>query len=126
MLAKVDLFKDILPSILETKKPVLTDPKDYNSFVINRALSYHPDCIFLANEMNILGDLDKILQYTFLINTVRPARRQFQRWAKPVQNADLECVKLYFGYGDLEATQALNVLTDEQIAIIRTKTKIGE
>jgi hypothetical protein len=121
-----DLFKDILPSILETKKPVLTNPKDYNSFLVNRALSYHYDCLFDANEMNRLRDLDKTLQYSFYINIIRAARRPFAKWAKSVKSQDLQAVKMYFGYSDAKAHEALHVLTEDQLAIIRTKTDIGE
>ena len=121
-----DLFKDILPSILERKKDILDNPKDYNPFMINRALSYHPDCIFEANEMNLLSNLDRKLQYSFYLNSIRPARRQFAKWAKPVHNQDLDSIKTYFGYGDSEAIAALSVLTEEQLATIRTRTKIDE
>ena len=63
-----DLFKDIIPSILQTKKNVLQDEldvKDYTPFVVNRALSYHMDCILYANEMNLYPEMDKDLQYQF-------------------------------------------------------------
>ena len=49
-----DLFKEIVPSILQTKKNVFEDDpdlKDYNPFIINRALSFHPDCIPYVEEM---------------------------------------------------------------------------
>ncbi len=61
-----DLFKDIIPSILQTKKNVLQDEidvKDYTPFVVNRALSYHMDCILYANELNLYPEMDKDLQY---------------------------------------------------------------
>ena len=121
-----DLFKEILPSILETKKDVLSNPKDYNAFMVNRALSYHPDCLFDANEMNCLSDLDKRLQYLFLISTIRPARRAFAKWSKPILQQDLESVKRYFKYGDREAIAALSVLTKDQLATIRQEVRIDE
>ena len=119
-----DLFKEIIPSILATKKDVLTTPKDYNAFIINRALSYHPDCLFDANVMNLLPGLDKRLQYLFMLNSIRPARRPFVKWAKPVAKDDLACVKLYFGYGDREAIQALGLLSEAQLVVIRERTRI--
>ena len=49
-----DLFKQVIPSILKTKKNVLldeVDTKEYKkqAFTVNRALSYHVDCILYAN-----------------------------------------------------------------------------
>ena len=64
-----DLFKDFLPSILQTKKPVLHDAidyKEYNPFVVNRALSYHMDCILYVNDMNLHPGIEKDLQYQYL------------------------------------------------------------
>ena len=121
-----DLFKDIVPSILQTKKPILEDEKDYNPFMVNRALSYHMDCIMYANQMNVNFGLDKKPQYDYLINIVRAKKRNFAKWEKPIQEDNLQSIKLFFGYSDAKAAEALKVLTDEQIDIIKEKTKIGD
>lgn len=121
-----DLFKDIVPSILQTKKPILEDEKDYNSFMVNRALSYHMDCIMYANQMNVNFGLDRKPQYDYLINIVRAKKRNFAKWEKPIQEDNLQSIKLFFGYSDAKAAEALKVLTDEQIDIIKEKTKIGD
>jgi hypothetical protein len=57
----LDLFKQVIPSILKTKKNVLldeVDTKEYKkqAFTVNRALSYHVDCVLYANQMNIHPD----------------------------------------------------------------------
>ena len=123
-----DLFKDIIPSILQTKKNVLQDEidvKDYTPFVVNRALSYHMDCILYANEMNLYPEIDKDLQYQYLLNTIRSMKRKFQPWQKASADKDLECVKEYFGYSNQKAKEALRILNDEQIAEIKAKTNKG-
>ena len=123
-----DLFKDIIPSILQTKKNVLQDEidvKDYTPFVVNRALSYHMDCILYANELNLYPEMDKDLQYQYLLNTIRPMKRKFQPWQKASDDKDLECVKEYFGYSNQKAKEALRILNDEQIAEIKANTIKG-
>ena len=123
-----DLFKDIIPSILQTKKNVLQDDldvKDYTPFVVNRALSYHMDCILYANEMNLYPEMDKDLQYQYLLNTIRSMKRKFQPWQKASADKDLECVKEYFGYSNQKAKEALRILNDEQIAEIKANTIKG-
>ena len=123
-----DLFKEVIPSILQTKKNVFQDEydyKDYTPFVINRALSYHMDCVLYANEMNLNPSLDKDLQYSYLLNTIRSMKRKFQPWQKASTDKDLECVKVYFGYSNEKAKEALRILTDEQIAEIKAKTNKG-
>jgi hypothetical protein len=123
-----DLFKEIVPSILQTKKNVFQDEfdyKDYTPFVVNRALSYHIDCVLYANEMNINSGIDKDMQYQYLLNTIRPVKRKFSPWQKSQVMKDLECVKVYFGYSNEKAKEALRILNDEQIADIRAKTTKG-
>jgi len=68
-----NLFKDIIPSIMTTGKVEVTEDnkKDYVPFVVNRALSFHLDCLLAANEMNKLPGLDPVMQYHYLIGSVR-------------------------------------------------------
>ena len=120
-----DLFKDIVPSILVSKKHILEDEKDYTPFIVNRALSYHMDCILYANEMNINHHLDKKLQYEYLLNSIRSRKRPFQKWAKSEVGQDIESIKQYFGYSNSKAKDALLILSDEQIETIKIKTSKG-
>ena len=120
-----DLFKEIIPSILQTKKDVLDEEKDYKPFLVNRALSYHMDCIMYANQMNMNSNLDGKLQYQYLLNTVRPMKRKFQPWQKTSAVKDMECVKEYFGYSNEKAKEALRILTDEQITLLKEKLEKG-
>lgn len=120
-----DLFKEIIPSILQTKKDVLDEEKDYKPFLVNRALSYHLDCILYSNQMNLCSNLDPKLQYQYLLNTVRPMKRKFQPWQKTSVLKDIDCVKEYFGYSNEKAKEALRILTDEQITLIKEKLEKG-
>lgn len=125
-----DLFKEVIPSILQTKKNVLVDDydiKEYKkqAYMVNRSLSYHMDCVLYANEMNINSSVDPDMQYQYLLNTVRSMKRKFQPWQKSETEKDLECVKQYFGYSNEKAKEALRILNDEQIADIKIKTAKG-
>jgi hypothetical protein len=123
-----DLFKEIIPSILQTGKSVIHDDidlKDYKAFMVNRSLSYHLDCVPYVNELNRWPDIDSDMQYQYLLNTIRPMKRKFQPWQKPKKDEDIDCVKTYFGYSNEKARQALRILTDEQIAEIRKRTDKG-
>ena len=123
-----DLFKEIVPSILQTKKSPFKDEldyKDYVPFVVNRALSYHLDCVLYANQMNLLPGIDKDMQYSYLLNTIRPMKRKFEPWQKSQADKNIECVKEYFGYSNQKAKEALRILNDEQIAEIKRRTDKG-
>jgi len=120
-----DLFKEIIPSILQTKKYVLDEEKDYKAFLVNRSLSYHMDCIMYANQMNLNPNLDGKLQYQYLLNTVRPMKRRFEKWQKAASVKNIEYVKEYFGYSNEKAKEALRILTDEQITLLKEKLDRG-
>ena len=125
-----DLFKEVIPSILQTKKNVLVDDydiKEYKkqAYMVNRSLSYHMDCVLYANEMNIHSSIDPDMQYQYLLNTIRSMKRKFQPWQKSEADKDIECVKQYFGFSNEKAKEALRILNDEQIAEIKTKTAKG-
>jgi len=117
---------DYVDLILHKKKSEEElDFKDYASFIVNRSLSYHLDCILYVNELNCYPNLEKDLQYQYLLNSIRPMKRKFQPWQKASSDKDLECVKEYFGYSNQKAKEALRILNDEQIAEIKAKTNKG-
>lgn len=123
-----DLFKDIIPSILETKKSVINDNidiKDYVPFIVNRSLSYHLDCVPYVNEINMYPGIDGDMQYQYFLNSIRPMKRRFQPWQRSEKDKNIECVKEFFGYSNNKAKEALSILSDEQIAEIRKRTDKG-
>jgi hypothetical protein len=86
---------DFLNAINTSKKDLIVDDiteKAYNPFMVNRGLSYFNDTVLFANEMNIHHHLDKKLQNSFYINTIRK-RKRFSKWFKPEIESDIEVVK---------------------------------
>lgn len=123
-----DLFKEIIPSILQTKEYALLteqDEKSYSSFMVNRALSYHRDTVLWANEMNMHSNLDNKLKYDFLLNIIRAQKRPFSKWHKKAQSSDLEAIKEYYGYSDAKAEEALKILDGAQISEIKKQLYKG-
>lgn len=115
-------------AILQNKKQIIVDDlteKDYIPFIVNRSLSYHSDCIMYANEMNRRHFLDKKLQSDFLLNTVRSRKRPFTKWTKTEEIKDMEYVKLAYGLSDTKAREALRLLTDDQIQLIKSAYDMG-
>ena len=124
-----DVFKEIIPSILQTKEYALLteqDEKSYSSFMVNRALSFHRDTVLLANEMNKYTTLDNKLKYDFLINIIRAQKRPYSKWHKKAQSRDLSVVKEYYGYSDAKAEEALKILSDDQITEMKKHLYKGD
>lgn len=122
-----DIFKEILPSILHTKESIINEEneKEYVGRVINKALSYHYDTALYANIMNVYPDLDPLLQYHYLINIVRGYKRPFRPWHKRTTTEDLEAVKAYYGFSYEKAREALPLLTQAQVDLIKEKMTMG-
>jgi hypothetical protein len=126
-MSKDTQFTEILKSILDNKKEVelINERTDYPAWNLNRVLANYKDCILYANMMNMNSQVPHKLQYQFLLNTVRPIKRAFNKTDRDKVNKDLESVKLYFGYSNEKAKDALRILSDEQIALIKEKTEKG-
>jgi len=98
--------------------------RDYSPYIINRCLSGHLDCILFVNEMNKNHFLDKDMQYSFYLNILRKKKR-FSPWLRKDKISDLDCVKNYYGYSNEKATQALKILSNEQLEFIKQRLEIG-
>lgn len=116
-----------LTDINHTKKDLMVDDiteNIYDSFLINRSLSYFRDTTLAANLMNQYHLIDKKLQYHFLINIVRKQKR-FSKWIKPETIGDLEAVKEYYGYSNEKAKLALSLLTTDNINELKKRIHKG-
>ena len=117
-------LKDWLNSINFNKEDLSYDIKTYPPYVINRCLSGFIDTIMYANEMNRYHNLDKDMQYSFYLNSVRK-RKRFSPWLRKDKVIDLECVKQYYGYSNEKASQALKILDKQQLNFIKQRLETG-
>jgi hypothetical protein len=119
---------DLVKVINDTKVDLMAEDPSWESvyvpFVVNRQLSYFPDTVLYANEMNTLHHAENRLQFSYLLNSIRPKKR-FSRWLKPEKSADLDAIKQYYGYGNQKAREALMLLTGEQLSFIHAKLDKG-
>jgi len=122
---------DFVNSISYNKKDLMVGTendelaeKGYTPFLVNKALSYYPDTIAYANEINGMHHVDNKLQYHYLLNSIRPQKR-FSKWSKRQDSADLNAIKQYFNYNDRRAQEALSILSVAQINEIKEKLVEG-
>ena len=109
---------DFLNSINDNKKDLFEDPqneKEYAPFLINKGLSYFPDTILYANEMNQHDDIPKKWQFDFLRFSI-PKRRRFSKWHKKEKASDiLKLVMKHYKYSEKKAYEVLDILSDDNI-----------
>jgi hypothetical protein len=118
---------DFINAITFNKTELMVDDwseKQYVSYIVNKGLSYGADTVIPANEMNSRPHIDKLLQFQFLINIIRPKKR-LNKWIKAEKIDDLEIVKEYYGYSTEKAKQVLPLLNDSVIKELRIRITKG-
>lgn len=118
---------DIVKNITESNEDILVDEteKDYAPFVVNRALSFNLDCVFIVQELNKYGSLPKRMQYDFLRHSI-DKRKRYGRWTKrDTISDDIELIKRAYNYSNEKAQTVLSVMTDKQLLELRQLMDTG-
>lgn len=113
---------DFANSINFTKENLIVDEaseKEYNPFIVNRAMGFSADTVIPANEMNARPHIDHKMQYDFLCAVVRKSKR-YNKWMKS-EEENLEAVQEYFSYSFNKAKEALRMLSADDIEQIKLK-----
>ena len=117
---------EFINSITYTKQDIMHDlnESEYESFLTNRALAYHQDCILYANEMNRRFDVPNKLQYQYLLNTIRK-RKRFAKWIKPERIDDLKIVMEYYSVSREKAEEYISILSEKELIILKGRMNKG-
>mgnify|MGYP006253545677 FL=1 len=122
-------LKDYLNAINFTKKNLMDSEdklwqKKYPSFIVNKILSGFQDTVMLVNEMNRNHFVDKDMQFHFLLNSIR-SKKRFSPFLRANKLKDIEVVKEFYGYSNEKAKSALDILTKDQLKLIKQKLYKG-
>jgi len=121
-------LKDWLNSVNFNKDNLIEGDEEaissYPPYIVNRCLSGHLDTVLFANEMNKYSNIDKDMQYSFFLYTLRK-RKRFSPWLKKEQMDNLDLVKKHYGYSNEKAKVAVSLLTKTQLELIRNKHDRG-
>lgn len=112
---------DYVNSINFTKKNLMTDTyddqqaeKEYVPFLTNRSLSYFPESILYAQEMNINHHLDNKLQYEYLLHSV-PKGKRFAKWHKRDVSKIANAFANHFNCSVKTATDMCKVMSTKEV-----------
>ena len=122
-------LKEYLNAINFTKKDLMKSEdelwqKKYPAFIVNKLLSAFSDTVMFVNEMNRNHFLNKDMQFQFLLNSIRTKKR-YSPFLRASKLKEIECVKEYYGYSNDKAKAALDILTKDEIKIIKEKLYKG-
>ena len=82
-------------------------------------MGFSADTVIPANEMNSRPHIDNKMQYDFLCAVVRKSKR-YNKWIKS-EEENLEAIQKYFGYSFNKAKEALRILSEDDIVLIKDK-----
>ena len=109
---------------INQKSGYMEDLSGYNPYLTNAAFSQHMDTIMLAEEMNQAHWLSPELQYDFYYHGVRRGKR-FGFPKKQDVEDNVQLVMDYYQYSHTKALEALEILTAEQLDMMRAKLDKG-
>lgn len=98
--------------------------KSYNSYIVNKSLSYFIDTILYANEANEIHHMDKRLQYDYLFYSI-PKKKRFSKWAKPNRDDDLDLIIEYYQCNYTRASEILKIINNKDLEYIKQKLQKG-
>lgn len=100
------------------------DKKSYSAYIINKALSFFSDTIFLANEINKYGGCDPSQHYDFLYHSV-PKRRRYSKWFKSNKYDVVDLLCEHYNLRQERALEIVNVLSDSELQAIKADLDKG-
>ncbi len=123
---------DAKPEIFDWLTSINTKNFDYTGcndvtfvpFVTNRLLALHPECIGPAYEMSLRPDLDKTMQYQYLLHTIPKARR-YGKLPKRDKTKYVELVMNHYTVSFKKALEILSILTESELVEIQEQYNTG-
>lgn len=122
---------DFIKSVSETKEDLIgnsddptTAEKDYNAYMVNRGLSFFPDTVLHANEMNQFSGIPKYAQYMYYMSALR-SRKRYSKWLKAEKNEALDAIQRYYQCNRMVAKSYLPLLSEEDLILINKSMDTG-
>lgn len=106
-----------LNSINDTKEDLITDPstgKTFPVFVVVRTMSYFPDTLFYANEINQYPSASSRMVYHYLLHSVR-RRKRFSKWFKAEKEERISRIQAVCQVSRSKAVEITETLTSEEL-----------
>ena len=111
--------QDMFPVDETTGKRNARTDSEYPKFLINRALSYFSDTILFANVANsTLNNVPNASHFDFYRLAV-DRKRRFAKWAKPIDNEDVDLICNHYQINKQKAIEVLTILSPDDLNKLR-------
>ena len=94
--------------------------KNYNPFMVTRALSNNVSDVLWANILNVTPEaFTKRMHYDFLFHTLKAGKR-YGKWAKETKSDEIDAVAEYHQINKQEAERIIDLISREEMERILT------
>lgn len=117
---------DFVRSITDSKTDIYNEDTAgaYSQYIINRALSFYPACVFYVHEI-AKTPVDDRTHYLFLLNAI-PKQRKYAAWVKKDSiGDDVALISGVYGYSTKEAMSVVDLLSDKQMLELKNYASKG-
>jgi len=116
----VDAVSSSKEDLIGNSDDVQAAEKAYDPFMVARAMSYFPDTVLYANELNIYRDMPKVWHFEYLRGSLKP-RKRFSRWFKKEKDEKISFVANTFGTSREKAAIAASLMLDSDIEWLKAQ-----
>ena len=96
--------------------------KGYPAFPILRSLSYHPDSILIANELNTRGleqfGVTPVMHFEFLLDMVSKKKR-YGKWAKTTKEENIDLIVEFGEMSYVKAAEIVEFIPKDRLDYLR-------
>ena len=114
---------DYIGSLSSKERIDVIDRKNYNVFMVNKAFSFHPDTVLIANEINKYQGIDAQQHYDFYFYAL--SKRKRFGWHKAEKDQYLDLICEYYQVGYSKAKEIASLLSDEDLESLQKKMYKG-
>lgn len=101
-------------------------PSEYNSYMMNRALSQFRDTVLYAQAMNQLGEYaEPKMQYDFYLGAIQPKKKRFAKWYKPEKMEIAQKLSQHHTINQKVMEQYLELIPEETIDMMMKQLEKG-
>lgn len=126
-----DVFKEVIPSLTSKQylyKDIENEDIEINLYLLNKALSYYPESVLFANDVNIeFQSSPTKMVYDYYYYSLSKGKLPFKKWGKrSTGQKEVEVIRKVYSCNEKTALEYIKLIKEEDlIKIIKDNTDFG-
>lgn len=133
MKVEKNIFKEVIPSLTEKKylykETDNEDEVDINLYLLNKALSYYPEGVLFANNVNVefKTNASTKMIYDYYYYSLPKSKLPYKKWGKKqVQQKEVEIIRKVYNCNEKAALEYIKLISEEDLKqMVKNNTDFG-